>query len=1025
MLATGIAALTLALGATTTWAQGIVQGHVTAQGTNAPLAEARVLVIGTSIFTTTNAEGLYTLRNVPAGNTEVRVLRVGYVEQKKPVSVTTGQTSPLDFSLQQTVVQLEQVVTTATGEQRRTELGNTVSSINVADRAITAPIKNLGEALALQAPGVQVLPGNMTGAGSRIRIRGTSSLSLASDPIYIIDGIRMTSDQGQGIGVGGTQGSRVNDINPNDVENIEIVKGPSAATLYGTDAANGVIVITTKKGRAGAARWNLRAEQGLLKDYNDYPAQHAILGHLTTRPDSVVKCVLKDISLGTCVMDSTSVLNLFTDPSETMIKPGYRYQYGTDVSGGNDVLRYFVSGDAEREIGTVGMPDFEKTRFDTLHVGILPEWNRPNALQKANARANLSATVSPTLDLQVSSGFTKLDQRLPQVDNNVNSYFFNAMTGPGFKNPLKGVYGGFSNTLQQPLLGYASFRPGDIFQQLTSQSTQRFIGSLNANWRPLSWLQGRADVGLDLADRKDFNLCRFAQCNDFSTNRQGFALDFRQNTRNFTSNLSGTGSWVAKDWLNFKTTAGAQYVNYQRDLSLAQGATLPPGAQTPQQGTIPSTQSGTTLQKTLGLFVEEAAALHDRLFLTAAVRTDQNSAFGTNFQRVYYPKASVSWLASDEPFFPKYTWLSQFRLRASLGASGVQPGPNDASRTFSVATSNIAGTDISGLRSNQLGNSNLKPERTTEFEGGFDARFFNNRLNFEATYYSKLSKDALINQVIAPSGGTNVTSMLVNLGSVKNAGGEGLINAQLVDLKNFAWDLTVNGSHNQNKLVTLGNDPNTGKPIPPVIGTNTRQIAGYPLNGYWQRPFTYNDANHDGIITPNEVTVADSVQFLGYSQPRDEVGISNGIEILNHKLRLSALVDYKGGNSLDNREQEFLCQQTISCPGTSDPKASQFIQARTVASRYTPVTTTAGFFENDQYWKVREIAATLTMPDQWATRYLRARAASLNFAVRNVATITKFTGIDPEANFSLGNLQDNLLTQGPPRYYTFRLNLSY
>ena len=225
----------------------------------------------------------------------------------------------------------------------------------------------------------------------------------------------------------------------------------------------------------------------------------------------------------------------------------------------------------------------------------------------------------------------------------------------------------------------------------------------------------------------------------------------------------------------------------------------------------------------------------------------------------------------------------------------------------------------------------------------------------------------------------------------------------------------------------LGNDPSSGNPIPPIIGTNTRQLPGYPLNGYWQRPFQYTDANGDGIITANEVFVADSAVFLGYSQPRDEVGISNGFDFFDKKLRLTALVDYKGGNTLDNREQEFLCQQTTSCPGTSVMGAPLFIQARTVASRYTPATarTTAGFFENDQYWKVREIAATFSLPDRWAVRYLRARAASLNFAVRNVATFTKFTGIDPEANFSLANLQDNLLTQGPPRYYTLRLNLSF
>ena len=184
------------------------------------------------------------------------------------------------FALSPVVVQLQEVVTTATGEQRRVELGNAVASVNAAQRTQTAPVTDMASLLVAQAPGVQVLPGNTTGTGARVRIRGINSLSLSNDPIYIIDGIRMTSNSASmQIGVGGTAPSRVNDINPEEIENIEIVKGPSAATLYGTDAANGVIVITTKKGRAGAARWTGFAEQGVVQDRNNYPSTYAILGH--------------------------------------------------------------------------------------------------------------------------------------------------------------------------------------------------------------------------------------------------------------------------------------------------------------------------------------------------------------------------------------------------------------------------------------------------------------------------------------------------------------------------------------------------------------------------------------------------------------------------------------------------------------------------------------------------------------------------------------------------------------------------
>jgi TonB-linked SusC/RagA family outer membrane protein len=979
-----------------------------------PVPEARVSVVGTSITTLTGADGRYTLRGVPNGSQVVRVNRVGYQEQKRTVLVEAAQALTADFVLQQSVVNLPEVVTTATGEQRRVEIGNAVANIDVAKTVETSPIKNMGDLLVAKAPGVQVLPGNMTGAGSRVRIRGVNSLSLANEPIYIIDGIRMVAGTG-GIGVGGTTISRVNDLNPDDIENIEIVKGPSAATLYGTDAANGVIVITTKRGRAGPARWTVFAEGGYLEDRNNYPSQYAIWGK--NAAGASTRCVLQTVATGACRPDSTTTLNIFDDPDLTPIQPGWRDNYGVQVSGGTDVVRYYVSADLEREVGTVGLPDFEQRRFDSLGVAVRDEWERPNTLNKKGIRANLNAAINSRLDLAVNANYVQQDIRRPQVDNNVNSYFYNGTTGPGFKGPGLGRTN--IGSLGQPLYGYNLFTPADIFQIYNNNSVQRFIGSINANWRPLSWLQSRADFGTDVVAGIDETLCRFSECADFGTNRRGSARDARGNRRNITANLGVTGTWQAMQNVSLNTTAGAQYVNVLNHTNDAQGSELPPGAQTPSQGTIPNVGSGTTVTKTLGVFIEEQAAINDRLFLTAAVRSDQNSAFGTNFQRVFYPKASVSWVMSEESFFPRYDWLSQFRLRSSYGAAGVQPGSNDALRTFNVVTTNIASSDISGLRSNALGNSDLKPERTTEFEAGFDLRMLQDRFTFEGTYYSKLSKDALIDQTIAPSAGSSSATKIANLGSVKNAGIEGLINARLIDLNSFGWDLTINASHNTNKLVSLG-------VVPPIIGATTRQIPGYPLNGYWLRPYTFRDANNDGIIHASEVTVDTAFQFKGYSIPRDEVVFVNGVELLRRRLRLQAMVDYKGGGNVNNSEQSFLCQQSTSCPGISVIGSSLEEQARAVANRYTSIQTPYGYFEHQQFWRLREVSATVTLPESFAARFLRSRAASLNLAARNLKTWTKFTGIDPEANYSLTqDTQQNLLTQGPPMYLTARINLNF
>ena len=517
---------------------------------------------------------------------------------------------------------------------------------------------------------------------------------------------------------------------------------------------------------------------------------------------------------------------------------------------------------------------------------------RPNVMGKASFRTNLNMTVSPQLDLAMQSSYIRVNQRLPQVDNNVNSFWYNGTMGPGWKGAGPGYTG--MGSLGQALNGYAFSTPAEIFQSETIYDIQRFIGGTNGDWRPTPWLNSRVDVGVDLTNRVDEGLCRFQQCPDFSTQRLGSSQDARANLRNITANVLTTASTQYRPWLGLKATAGVQYLNYTNVSNSARGQQLPPVRRTPGSGTIQSASASTTLTRTLGLFVEGAAELNDRLFLTAAVRTDQNSAFGTNFQRVFYPKASASWIVSDESFFPRPDWLNSLRLRSAIGASGVQPGPNDALRTYSVVTTNIGNTDISGLRSNALGNEDLKPEKATEWESGLEAHMLGSRVGIDLTYYNKTSQDALISLTIAPSAGSSSSNVLTNLGAVKNYGMEAQVTAKLLDMPQLAWDMTVSGSRNSNKLVTLGTDA-SGRPIPPIIGNTIRQVEGYPLNGYWQRPYTFADANGDGIITASEVTVDTGVVFLGYSQPRNEVSIVNTFDLYRGRLRINALVDHKGG----------------------------------------------------------------------------------------------------------------------------------
>lgn len=1020
----------LFFGARTARAQtGTVTGRVTAEA-GAPLPDVRVTVVGTSLVTGTNAEGRYTLRSVPAGAATVRVNRVGYQEQKKSVTVTAGQTATADFQMERAVVQLSTVVTTVTGEQRRVELGSAISTVNAEQRLQQAPVTDLASLLAAQAPGVQVAPGNTTGTGAKIRIRGVNSITLANDPIYIIDGVRMTSSNGSqspNIFTGGAIQSRAQDINPEEIENIEIVKGPSAATLYGTDAANGVVVITTKRGHAGPTRYTAFGETGIIKDMNQYPTAYTLFGHApagSTRNCS--RPSLSAVGSGTCVADSLTSFNLFENPNTTPLGTGHRANVGLQIAGGSANVRFFTSGEYEREAGVFQIPRFDVQRFDTTGVAILPEYRTPNELRRGSFRANLNLALSPRLDAAVSSGFVTIRSRLPQSDNNSLGLLSNAFGGPGYE--FNGVNGANTiSSLGYQLHGYRQTTPGESFQDVSTQFVNRFIGSTTLNYRPTSWLSARVDGGLDYAARADQQLCLRGNCPNVGSTRLGFATDDRAFIRTSTVNGVATASFHPMDWLASKTSVGTQWVYNSFDRNGAQALNLPPGAATVTGGATQTTDASFDDSKTFGVFAEQQFGIRDRLFLTGALRSDQNSAFGTDFQNVVYPKASASWVVSDEPFFPRLPGVNELRLRAAYGASGVQPGANDALRYFAPTTTNVALQDQPGVLYATLGNKVLRPERAREFETGFDAKLFNSSSTVEFTYYHKTTTDALVGAVVPPSLGTGATTQRANLGSVRNTGFELGLHTQLIDRQAVSWNVGLSGSTNSNELLTLGTDA-AGNPLPPQVFSTFRNQPGYPLFGYWQRKYTYNDADKNGIITVNEITVADSATFVGYSTPRYEAVLSSGLDLFNRVLHINALFDYKGGNKLLNGTERIRCQSRNNCRGAFDSTASLFQQARAVAVRETAARTQYGYFEDASFVRFRELSVSYVVPQRLARRLGGATSTSLTFAARNLHVWTNYTGIDPESNADAGstaNLASDFQTVPPPTYFILRLNLGF
>jgi TonB-linked SusC/RagA family outer membrane protein len=1015
-------------------AQGSISGRITSKDTDQPLGDARVMVLGSSIAVHTNAEGRFRIQSVAAGSVTLRVNRLGFMEAKQVVTVTNGAEATANFSLTTAVQQLPDVVTTATGLERRVEVGNSIGVVEAAERVKEMPIHSIGELLTARAPGVMVLNGNMSGGAQTIRIRGLNSLSRSNAPIFVVDGIRIDGGTG-GMGTGGTNSSRLNDLSPEEIENIELVKGPSATTLYGTDAANGVVLITTKKGKSGRAKWSWSSEAGTIQDNNEYPQTYALWGRKPGRAagDTAFRCTLVTVASAACQLDSATTANQLRADGVSPIGTGNRNLHTLQIQGGSDLVRYFASGTIESETGPISMPSLDRLYLASQKTEIRPEWANPERLDRASFRTNVNAIVSPTFDLSVQSMFLRSEQRLPQVDNNVNSFYYNALTNPGFR-PADGAclnaafcmgYGAVSN-LGQPLNGWAQFTPAHIFQRTVQEGVKRFVGGTTASWRPFTWLQNDATVGVDFASQRNFTLCRLNECPNFGTQRQGAVNDNHNNGRIFTATVRSTGTYRYSDWGIFRTTVGGDYLNNMADGSNSGSTVLPPGAQTVGAGATPnSSNTLPTATKTLGYYLQEQFAFRDRVFVTGAIRTDQNTAFGTKFQGVWYPKLQASWVISDESFFPRLDLVNSLRLRSAYGSSGVQPGATSSLRTLGATTVSLF-TDQAALQASAIGNPNLKPELTTEFEAGFDLDAWSNRIRFEGTFYNKLTSDALVNQSIAASSGAAVTSVLRNLGEVRNTGIEGSVTVQVLDMPEIGWDVTLAGSQNNNKVVSLGLD-DAGKPIP-TIGTTTRVMAGYPLNSFFVIGYQYADANGDGIIAPTEVTLdpLTDTTYVGQAFAPRQATIATGVDILKRKVRINASFDHRGGHKLFNNTLGFLCAQTTTCFARSSLDAPLWEQARAVAAvAITPVRTNFGYYEKGDFWRFRELSVTADVPQKYTQKYLRVESMNVSLGARNLKVWSDFTGDDPEANYGTGDVPSILLTTAPRQYYTARINIQF
>ncbi|HEX4561128.1 MAG TPA: carboxypeptidase regulatory-like domain-containing protein, partial [Gemmatimonadales bacterium] len=591
------------LGGASLAAQGVVVGRVTDAATKQPLQQAQVNIVGTTQRVLTNQDGQYRLLNVPAGTALVRVVYIGYKSESQSAFVTAGASVTADFAMTAAPVGLEAIVVTPSGNASARQEGNNVPTVQLSTLTRTEAITNMSDAINARVPGVVVQQsGGTTGSGTRIRIRGSNSVSLSNDPVLVVDGVRVDNTSSSStVGVGGQVPSRLNDYNADDIESIQVSEGPSAGVLYGTDAANGAIIMQTKKGHPGPTVWNVNFEGGVQNDVGSYPANYR---GVTAANAS---CRLTQVAAGTCTQANVLTLNPIEQFSP--FRTGNLTNMGISASGGNEQTTYYVAGHYNYANGVYSV----------------------NTDKQVFLRGNIHHQAASNLIFDVSTGYVTSQLRLPQNDNNV----FGVLSS--------GFLGGTDSTVNQ---GYGFLTPAQSFSIHTFQLVDHFTGSFAAKYTPRSWLEINATLGNDFISRRDENtdvpgaIPQAFNNNAFIGSRN--ANPFQIYT--YTANVFGTAEFLLTPTVTSRTSAGLQY--FRSDLhgvtTFNLGLTAGTGSLT--GGVVPQDSEATTETATFGKFVEERVGIRDRVFFTGSLRSDQNTSFGKRFGNILYPKLTASWV---------------------------------------------------------------------------------------------------------------------------------------------------------------------------------------------------------------------------------------------------------------------------------------------------------------------------------------------------------------------------------------------
>ena len=951
-----------------------VTGVITATGSGEPLAAASVQVVGTTTGTYTNEQGRFSLQ-VPVGSQQLRIRRIGYLA--KVVPVTANQTD-VSVTLDKDVLQLEtQVVTGTATSVARANAANAVAQVS-AEELTRAPAQTVDNALQGKIAGATITTNSgAPGGGSQVQLRGVTSINASSSPLYVVDGV-IISNQSFGVGlnsvtnagggISSSQDQQVNrtaDLNPEDIESIEVLKGPAAGAIYGSKASNGVIVIRTKRGSNGRPQFGITQRVGTYQFQSEHEFGSRCFGSEAE-------------AMGYFGVSSAADLPApFTSQCHDFEKEFYKpdgpsYQTNISLRGGsNGGTTYYVSGFAQRD----------------------------NAIQpstyygKQSLQGNLGQTIGSRLTLQANNNFihTITDRGASGNDNSPivspGDIFSNTPSWFDLGARVDGAYprNPFLNEGTNPWQTAALLKaPEDVF---------RYVGNVTATWTAFTSTSQTFDItalgGVDaFTDHGKLNspsLLYFEPADG----QPGTLVNSDVTSQYANLNLTGVHRLTLSPF-TATTSFGLRREYRNSDQIFNQAKNVPAGAQNIRLGLNQANTETRFQVKDMAYFVqEEFLTLSERLMLTAAVNSERSSVNGDDQKFYTYPKFAASYRL---PFQLPFT--DEIKLRIASGRAGNQPPFGWKYTTLPVSP--YSG-QLGGLTSTIAGNPGIKPETSQETEGGADITFLHGRMSFSATLFRDNISDLILAAAVAPS--TGFSTKYINGGAMYKTGTELELQATPVQTKSLTWTSHTTFS-NYNSRVTRLDVPcsNGGSFFSPHYG------AAWVCQGFSITAMQYQNGYDSTFV--NGVYKSRTAKYGYYeSAPDFQMGFQNDVTL--GRFRVGGLVDWRKGGRTVNLTANYW-------DGTDLMADTAFSQARYRAYR-------AGFApyaEKATFVKLREINLSYGIPVSLARRVFGSSSQDvrLELSGRNLYTWTPYTGYDPEVsnfgNQNIGRFQD--VTPYPP-----------